>query len=343
MFYKGEECRARLLQWSRDSNLNKLIERAQKRFMELRKGTQTEAAREEMNQISKDLGQLYKDQEQYWQQRGKAAWLKDGDKNTSFFHAKATIREQVNKISGLRDANGNWIVDKQQMEKVVDDYFRELFTSSRPSEREIEEDAVQTLSQPFSTQEVIDAITAMSPLKSPDPDGYPALFYQEYWHIIGDSVIACVLNFLNHSSLPNMLNYTYIVLIPKVKNPQRMPEFRPISLCNVLYKIGSKALAIRLKNVLDFIISPTQSAFVPNHLITDNVLVAFEINHFIRSQSRNKNDFMTLKLDVSKAYDRVEWNFLRLLLLRLGLTLRFVELIMLYVSSVSYFYMLNGL
>lgn len=96
-------------------------------------------------------------------------------------------------------------------------------------------------------------------------------------------MIARTLNFLNHFVLPNSLNYTYIVLIPKIKNPQRMTGFRPVSLTNVLYKIGSKAIANRLKPVLDLIISPSQSAFVLNRLIVDNVLVAFELNHFIRT------------------------------------------------------------
>lgn len=96
-------------------------------------------------------------------------------------------------------------------------------------------------------------------------------------------MIARTLNFLNHFVLPNSLNYTYIVLIPKIKNPQRITGFRPVSLTNVLYKTGSKAIANSLKPVLDLIISPSQSAFVLNRLIVDNVLVAFELNHFIRT------------------------------------------------------------
>lgn len=91
-----------------------------------------------------------------------------------------------------------------------------------------------------------------------------------------------------------------------MKNPQRITDFRPISLCNVVYKIRAKALANRLKPALDYIISRCHSAFVPNRSITDNVLVAFELNHFMNTKHRSKTDFMTLKLDVSNAYDRVE-------------------------------------
>lgn len=121
-----------------------------------------------------------------------------------------------------------------------------------------------------------------------------------------------------------------------------MTEFRPISLCNVIYNIGAKMIANRLKPCLDLLISPSQSKFVPKRLISDNVLVAFELNHYINTKPSKKDDFMTLKLDISKAYDRVEWSFLRKILLRFGLLPAFVDLIMLCVSSVSYSYLLNG-
>lgn len=105
-------------------------------------------------------------------------WLKDGVKNTSFFHAKATIRDQVNKIIGLRDASGSWTEDKQQMEAVVDSYFPSLFSSTNPEDGEIrevlqsleprlsEEDTI-ALSHPFTEQAVKDALSSMSPMKSP--------------------------------------------------------------------------------------------------------------------------------------------------------------------------------
>lgn len=290
----------------------------------------------------------------YWRQRGKATWMKDSDKNTAYFHARATTREQLNTIKGLRDGAGMWVDQKEQMEGIVHNYFQGLFTSSNPDEGEIDEmlqsqqprmieEANHLISQPFTTKEVIDAISGMSPLKSPGPDGFSPMFYHKFWNIIGSNVIDCTLDFLNNLHLPPSLNYTYIVLIPKIKNPERMTEFRPISLCNVLYKIGSKAIANRLKPALDLIISPSQSAFVPNRLITDNVLVAFELNHFIRTNSQSKHDFMTLKLDISKAHDRVEWVFLHKVLLRLGLPRRFTDLILLTVTTVSYSFLMNGL
>ncbi|KAL0322782.1 UNVERIFIED_CONTAM: hypothetical protein Sangu_1897500 [Sesamum angustifolium] len=119
-------------------------------------------------------------------------------------------------------------------------------------------------------------------------------------------------------------------------------HFRPISLCNVIFKLASKTIANRLKPLLDHIISPSQSAFIPGRLITDNVLVAFELNHFLKNKRRGKEGHVAVKLDMSKAYDRIEWDFLENMLSKLGFHNRVVSLIMLCVRSVTYSFMLNG-
>jgi hypothetical protein len=106
--------------------------------------------------------------------------------------------------------------------------------------------------------------------------------------------------------LPSLLDMTHIVLIPKVKNPACATEFRPISLSNVLHKLISKVLANHLKNVLPYIISPTQSAFILERLITDNILATYETFHTMSSRMGGKRGFMVVKLDMSMAYDRVD-------------------------------------
>ena len=120
---------------------------------------------------------------------------------------------------------------------------------------------------------------------------------------MGDAVVNAFMDFLNDGIMLPALNHTNIVLIRKVKNPEKMSDFRPISLCNVFYKIISKVLANKLKQVLLEIISPTQNAFVPGHLITDNVLVAYETLHTMHSRKKGKTGSLALKFDVSKAYD----------------------------------------
>lgn len=212
--------------------------------------------------------------------------MKDGDRNTAFFHAKATRRHRANRVEELLDKNGILCREKDGMANIVVDYFADLFATTNPDIQTMDEvlnaieprvtaDENVLLSIHFTSKEVTDALSDMSPLKSPGPDGYPGLFFQKFWHIIGPNVVSSVLDFLNHKKMPSKVNFTFVVLIPKVKKPSKMSEFRPISLCNVIYKIGSKVLANRLKGVLPSMISPTQSAFVPNRLITDNVLLAF--------------------------------------------------------------------
>ena len=130
------------------------------------------------------------------------------------------------------------------------------------------------------------ALKQMYPLKAPGPDGMPPLFFQHFWSTSRAVVTKKVLDFLNFGISPPNFNEAHITLVPEIKKPKKITDYRPISLCNVVYKIASKAIANRLKRFLPSIISDTQSAFVHGRLITDNVLVTFETMHHISQKKR---------------------------------------------------------
>ena len=138
------------------------------------------------------------------------------------------------------------------------------------------------------------------------------------------------------------INHTNIVLIPKVKDLEKMFDFRQISLCNVIYKIISKVLANRLKPALPRIISPTQSAFVLGRLITNNVLVAYEMLHTMHARKKGKKGSMALKLDISKAYDLVKWQFLQGIMEKMGFPTQWIKRVMSCVTTASFSILVNG-
>ena len=127
-----------------------------------------------------------------------------------------------------------------------------------------------------------------------------------------------VLNLFKEGSMPKGINDAVIVLIPKKNNLEYLKDFRPISLCNMIYKVISKYLVNRLRPLLDELISETQSAFIPGRLITDNATIAFERFYKIQHSRQSANTHCALKLDLAKAYDRVDWDFMEAALSKLG-------------------------
>ena len=193
-------------------------------------------------------------------------------------------------MNGLLDEDGVWQVDEDKMREIAIGYFGDLFSTSNPMEffdlllavqPKVTQAMNEWLVQPFVESEVKEALKQMYPLKALGPDRMPPLFFQHFWSTRSMVVTKTVLDFLNFGiSPPNFID-THITLIPKIKEPKKIIDYRPINLCNVVYKIASKAIANRLKQILPSIISDTQSAFAHGRLITDNVLVAFETMHYI--------------------------------------------------------------
>uniref|UniRef100_A0A803Q3T6 PHD finger protein ING n=1 Tax=Cannabis sativa TaxID=3483 RepID=A0A803Q3T6_CANSA len=273
-----------------------------------------------------------------------AATIKEGDQNNKFFHAKATARKRNNQITQLKDASGRLRTWEDGLGEVMVEYFNGIFKAGNGTWREVidsvrpvvREEHNNALLRPIADQEVKDAVFQKHPDKSPGPDGMNPKFFQKYWSIVGNDVIKSVKDFFLSEEMPVGMQNTNIVLIPKKKKPNQMSELRPISLCNVIAKVITKVLANRMKGLLSEVISINQSAFIPGRLITDNIMVSFEILHYLKRKQVGKDGYMALKLDMSKSCDRVDWNFLCAMLTRLGFADKWVRLIYGCLSTVQY-------
>ncbi|KAK5793935.1 hypothetical protein PVK06_035114 [Gossypium arboreum] len=260
--------------------------------------------------------------------RAQLNWLQLGDRNTAFFHSHATQMKNKNQIKKLQNDNGEFTKNVREIEDIARVYFENLFKARRTAFNEhifsgikrciFDEDNSKLLA-PYEEEEIRGALFEMGSTKAPVEDVFPTLFYQRCWDIIGSDVVSFCLNLLNGKMEVSSINATQIVLIPKIINPSNLTHFRPISLCNVIYKIVAKVIANRFRGVIDKCIDEAQNAFVPRKLITDNALVAYEVLHSMKQKRGGKKGFMAIKLDMSKAYDKVEWNFIQEIMSRIGL------------------------
>ena len=214
-----------------------------------------------------------------WRQRAKSFKLVDVDKNSKYFHSRATQRHQRNRILVIQNSMGKWVHHPKDIAESFTKFYQNLFASSNLTIREaamnplvkiVTDDMNAQLSQDFMEWEVQATLKQMASSKAPGPNCMPPLFYQNYWSLVGDDVTNTILSYLNTATICHPLNHTFLTLIPKIKNLVFVFDYRPICLCNVLYKKISKVLANRLKKILPSIINEQQRAFTKNCLISNN-------------------------------------------------------------------------
>jgi hypothetical protein len=230
-------------------------------------------------------------------------------------------------LKKLKREDGSWCSDQKEMKGMATNYFEHLFTKDTGIDPHeivgliepiISAQTNSNLCKDYSDEEIGTALFQIGPLKAPGPDGLLGRFFQRNWALLKEDVIPAVKEFFATGVMPPGVNDTCIVLIPKVPHPETLKDFRPINLCNVIYKVVSRCIVNRLRPLLQDPISPSQSAFIPGRMIIDNALIAFECLHAINSNADERSSFCAYKLDLSKAYDRVEWCFSNNVLLKLG-------------------------
>jgi hypothetical protein len=250
----------------------------------------------------------------------------------------------------LRNDEGCWVEDETTLKALVNDYYKKLFAAPNEdiswhqtthSFPQLSESDCDILSREIHETEVKKALFDMAPWKAPGPDGFPAGFYHNGWRHMANSLCEFAKEVWKKPIEVAEVNCTDICLIPKVNKPEFVTQFRPISLCNVTYKMITKIIVNRLKTIVAKVVSPFQTGFVSGRNITENIVIAQEMLHTM-VKMRSKLGFFAIKVDLSKAYDRINWNFLYKVLVEVGIPEKMVNVIMHCVTSVKSNVLWNG-
>ncbi|GLT60633.1 hypothetical protein SLA2020_333910 [Shorea laevis] len=350
---KLKNCRADLISWSKKLRGNpqgeiKLLHE-QLDFMQNQEPNDANMMHQKM--LIHKLNDLWAKEEAYWFQRSRVNWIKHGDRNSSFFHCTASRRRNRNQIFQLQNDAGQLLQSEEEISTYV---FQSLSSQFQACPTTTDTDIVfsfppvitsemnNSLCADITLEEVRIATFQLGAFKAPGPDGFPGVFYQKHWDLVGGDVHRAISRFWATGFLLKEFNKTNIILIPKVKNPQTLSQYRPISLCNFVSKIISRIMVNRLQPFLSQIISPEQSAFVPGRMIQDNLVVAHEAFHGFAHRCYSKDAYMALKLNIHKAYDTVDWLFLEQVLRAMGFHDWWVTRVMEFVRSTSYSILVNG-
>lgn len=260
-------------------------------------------------------------------------------------------RRNRNNLSRIKNLEGVWVEGKKDILGAVEDFYRDLYSAPTMDPVNnclhvipniVSTDMNDSLTTAITMGEVKSAVFSLGASKAPGPDGLNGLFYQKNWEILQHDVFQAVSSFFLTDNIGEFVNETIVSLIPKIPDLESISQLRPISCCNFIYKVISKVMVSILKPLLNKLISPQQSAFVGGRLIQDNLMVAQEAFHYLRKKRASNNCGFAIKLDMNKAYDRVDWNFLRAVLISFGFSPMWVSSVMSLVSSVKYSYQVNG-
>lgn len=291
-----------------------------------------------LEQLQKELREEYAEvlvrEELLWFQKSRCKWLAFGDKNSKYFHGVTKIRRRQNSFDTLQTDDGTWITSREELETMTTNFDKNLFNETNScvpfcligTFPTIEDASLRGMGDIPFDKEIHDILKSIGGLKAPGPDGIQVVFYQSQWSIVGPAVCHLVKNCFANPTMNSSINETLITLIPKVEAVVSMKDFRPIGLCNVSYKIITKLLARRLRTIMEDLISPHQCSFVPNRHSSDNIIIAQEVIHSMRTKKGPKG-WMAIKIDLKKAYDRLSWDFVRSTLQDIGMPSNYVDLV----------------
>lgn len=311
----------------------------------------TEQLMKEEDILQEQLQDRERQEEIYWKQKSRNRWLQEGERNTKFFY-RSTIQRRINNhIHQLKMPNGEKTESREELEIVLVDHFSLLLNESSPNQdqaiaeiascipQKVTNAQNDLLDRPVDLAELEEAVKQMQRGTAPGPDGFTIDFFVHFWDLLKLDILQIVETSRTKSDILKAFNATFLTLIPKEEGADSPSLFRPISLCNVIYKIITKIIANRIKPLLPTLISEEQSGFVAGRQILDGILLVNEVAHSLRS---TKKPGMLIKLDLAKAFDKINWAFIKAILTAFGFSSNLTQWIMRLISSIFFSILING-
>ncbi|XP_055800325.1 uncharacterized protein LOC129869710 [Solanum dulcamara] len=309
----------------------------------------SEDNRTKLNLINAKYIRYLKIDQSILKQKTQLHWFKKGDANSNYFHAIIRERRRRLYIYKIKDDQGNNIQGNEEIAKAACHYFEKIFTTDNKKinedflkyiPRKVSDNQNHMLQRVPTKEELQKVIFSMSGTSAVGLDGMSGKFFQVCWDIISEDLLELILFFFNGHDILKYVSHACLVLLPKVEHPNRLSEFRPISLSNFISKIISKLLSSRLAPILPHLISDNQSGFVQGRSIYENIMLAQEIMHNINKPKIGDN--VVIKLDMAKAYDRVSWSFICLVMRKMGFGETFIDMVWRIMSNNWYSVIING-
>ncbi|PNX71458.1 ribonuclease H, partial [Trifolium pratense] len=313
----------KLKNWNREcfGNVHTLVISAEQKLQNIQDQIQYSGHTDDLLKEERVASTLYEEalnrQEAFWQEKARVKWHLEGDRNTKYFHRLAKIKTSTKLITTLQDGD-NVLIDPNQIAEHVVKYYKNLFgTNTVLQDSLLTEEVIPKLVNDEvnalmtvlpSHDEIKAAVFALNKDSAPGPDGFGASFFQHYWDIVKNDVFSAVLEFFTSSWILPGFNSNIIALLPKTPDASSIDQYRPIAMANFKFKVITKIIADRLASIMPSIVSEEQRGFIHDRNIKECLCIASEAANLLHNKSFGGN--LALKIDITKAFDTLEWSFL---------------------------------